>query len=136
MQVETFLKNKISRLIQWNGQDLVFTRKMKNQYHEIVEDTEFTIQIKGVFHDGGGYGGMLNLELFTREGSREYEKSKPMILCLVDDVSSQIVIDDEIKIGNVNYTVVDKVDLKNLGIAYEISLEQVLDMVNWYAYLC
>lgn len=130
MQVETFLKNKINRLIRWNGQELTFTRKEKNQYHEIIDDTDFTITIKGVFHDGGGYGGMLNLELYTREGSREYDKSKPMILCLVDENSSQIIIDDEITIGNVDYTVVDKVDLKNLGVAYEISLEQVLDMVN------
>lgn len=130
MQVETFLKTKIERLIKWNGQEFVFTRKMKNQYHEIVDDTDFELHIRGVFHDGGGYGGMLNLELYTREGSREYDKSKPMILCLVDDNSSQIVIDDEIRIGNVDYTVVDKVDLKNLGIAYEISLEQVLNMVN------
>ena len=130
MQVETFLRNKINRLIQWNGQDFVFTRKEKNQYHEIVDDTELEIHIKGVFHDGGGYGGMLNLELFTREGSREYEKSKPMILCLKDEFSSQILIDDEIQIGDVKYTVVYKVDLKNLGIAYEVSLEQVLDMVN------
>lgn len=130
MQVETFLKSKINRLIKWNGQDFVFTRKMKNQYHEIVDDTNFEIHIRGVFHDGGGYGGMLNLELYTREGSREYDKSKPMILCLVDDDSSQIVIDDEVTIGRTPYTVVDKVDVKNLGIAYEISLEQVLDMVN------
>ena len=130
MQVETFLKSKINRLIKWNGQDFVFTRKMKNEYHEIVDDTDFEIHIRGVFHDGGGYGGMLNLELYTREGSREYDKSKPMILCLVDDDSSQIVIDDEITIGRTPYTVVDKVDVKNLGIAYEISLEQVLDMVN------
>lgn len=130
MQVETFLKNKINRLIKWNGQDFVFTRKVKNQYHEIVDDTDFEIHIKGVFHDGGGYGGMLNLELYTREGSREYDKSKPMILCLVDDNSSQIVIDNKITIGNVDYNVVDKVDVKNLGIAYEISLEQILDMEN------
>jgi hypothetical protein len=128
MQVETFLKNKINRLIKWNGQDFVFTRKVKNQYHEIVDDTDFEIHIKGVFHDGGGYGGMLNLELYTREGSREYDKSKPMILCLVDDNSSQIVIDNKITIGNVDYNVVDKVDVKNLGIAYEISLEQILEM--------
>ena len=130
MQVETFLKSKINRLIQWNGQDFIFTRKQKNQYHEIVDDIETTIHIKGVFHDGGGYGGMLNLTLYTREGSREYDKSKPMILCMVDDNSSQIIIDDEIQIRNAKYTVVDKVDVKNLGIAYEISLEQVLDMVN------
>lgn len=130
MQVETFLKSRIKRLIQWNGQDFTFTRKAKNQYHEIIDEIDTKIYIKGVFHDGGGYGGMLNLELFTREGSREYEKSKPMILCLNDENSSQIVIDDEITIGNVDYVVVDKVDLKNLGIAYEISLEQVLDMVN------
>ena len=130
MQVETFLKSRIKRLIQWNGQDFTFTRKAKNQYHEIIDEVDTKIYIKGVFHDGGGYGGMLNLELFTREGSREYEKSKPMILCLCDENSSQIVIDDEIKIGDVDYVVVDKVDLKNLGVAYEISLEQVLDMVN------
>lgn len=128
MQVETFLKSRISRLIKWNGQEFIFTQKMKNEYHEIVDDTKSTVCIKGVFHDGGGYGGMLNLELYTREGSREYDKSKPMILCLVDVDSSKIVIDNEVTINKTPYKVVDKVDVKNLGIAYEISLEQILDM--------
>lgn len=128
MQVETFLRNKINRQILWNGQDFVFTRYEENQYHELTDEVEKTIEIRGVFHEGGGYGGMLNQELFEREGSREFSKMKPMILCLYDEVSKDLQMDDRVVIGDDTYFVVAKNDVKNLHVAFEVSLENIEDL--------
>lgn len=127
MQVETFLRNKIKRQILWNGQYLVFERFGKNEYHELTDTVEETFEVQGVFHEGGGYGGMLNQEMFEREGSREVLKMKPMVLCLYDDVSKQIDTDDVVQIGDDKFRVVEKSDVKNIHIAYEISLEKIQD---------
>ena len=128
MQVQTFLRNKINRQILWNGQDFVFTRYGENKYHELTDEVEKTIKIRGVFHEGGGYGGMLNQELFEREGSREFSKMKPMILCLYDEVSKDLQMDDRVVSGDDIYFVVAKNDIKNLHIAFEVSLENIEDL--------
>lgn len=125
MQVQTFLRNKIKRQIDWNGQDFIFKRYAENSYHEITDEVTQTFNVKGIFHEAGGYGGMLNIELYEREGSREFSKMKPMILCLYDDVSKQLSLDDRVDVGDDKYFVVEKNDLKNMHIAYEISLEEI-----------
>lgn len=125
MQVQTFLRNKIKRQIDWNGQDFIFRRYAENSYHEITDEVTQTFNVKGIFHEAGGYGGMLNIELYEREGSREFSKMKPMILCLYDDVSKQLSLDDRVDVGDDKYFVVEKNDLKNMHIAYEISLEEI-----------
>jgi len=128
MQVQTFLRNKIKRQILWNGQDFVFERYKQNDYHEMTDEVDQTFELRGVFHEGGGYGGMLNQELYEREGSREISKMKPMIICLYSDVSKQIQMDDRVQIGDEKYFVVEKNDVKNMNIAYEISLEMVEEL--------
>ena len=130
MQAATFLRNKIKRQILWNGQDFEFKRYAENSYHELTNDVEQTFKIKGIFHEAGGYGGMLNIELYEREGSREFSKMKPMILCLYDDTSKQLELDDRVTIGDDKYFVVEKNDIKNMHIAYEISLEEIPTVEN------
>lgn len=128
MQVETFLRNKIKRLILWNGQDFVFKRYAENSYHEMTDEVAKTIEFRGVFHEGGGYGGMLNQELYEREGSREFSKMKPMIICLCSDTTKDLQMDDRVVIGDNEYFVVAKNDMKNLHVAYEVSLEEVQEL--------
>ena len=130
MQVETFLRNKINRQIKWNGQEFVFSRYTENEYHETTDEVEMTITFRGIFHEGGGYGGMLNQELYEREGSREYSKMKPMILCLYSEETKKLQMDDRVKIGDDDYFVVAKNDIKNLHIAYEVSLEHIQELEN------
>lgn len=124
MRAEVFFKNKIKRQVLWNGQNMVFTRYVKNQYKEITDEVELQIELQGVFHEGGGYGGMLNIELYERDGSRSISKMKPMILCMYED-AKDIVIDDVVEIGNNRYRVVEKNDIKNFNVAFEISLEVI-----------
>lgn len=122
LQAEVFFRNKINRQIQWNGQKFVFTRYKKNEYNELTDEVDCTFEMKAIFHDGGGYGGMLNIEIYERDGGRSFTKVKPMILCLYED-GKDLIIDDEVHIGDDVYTVVEKNNIKNFNVAYEISLE-------------
>lgn len=122
MQVDNFLRNKIVRQIKWNGQKFEVLRFKRNNFHELTEDIEKTFELNGVFHEGGGYGGMLNIEMFGRDGGRTVSKMKPMILCLHED-GVNLDTDDVIIIGDYKYHIVEKNDVKNLKIAFEISLE-------------
>lgn len=122
MLVETYLRNKIKRQIDWNGQEFEFLRYKQNEYHELTDEVEEQFLFKGIFHEGGGYGGMLNIELYERDGARTVSKMKPMILCLYED-AKDLDMDDTVLIGDCRYLVVEKNDLKNMHIAFEISLE-------------
>ena len=130
MQTEVFLRNKIKRQIKWNGQQFIFERYKLNDYSEIdynAIDKEFIVN--GIFHEGGGYGGMLNIELFERDGARTTTKMKPMILCLYEE-GKDLDMDDVVKISDYKYKIVDKQDVKNLNVAYEISLEVIKEYGN------
>lgn len=122
MLVETYLRNKIKRQIDWNGQEFEFLRYKQNEYHELTDEVEEKFLFKGIFHEGGGYGGMLNIELYERDGARTVSKMKPMILCLYED-AKDLDMDDTVLIGDCRYLVVEKNDLNNMHIAFEISLE-------------
>lgn len=123
MEATLFLKNKIKRHIEWNGQNFTFYRYARNEYNELTKETEREFNFKGIFHEGGGYGGMLNIELYERDGARIISRMKPMILCMYED-GKDLQIDDWVKIkGNV-YKIVGTQDVKNLNIAFEISMEK------------
>lgn len=124
MNVANFLRNKIVRQIKWNGQEFVFIRYARDEYGQVTDEQEETFKFTGLFHEGGGYGGMLQVELFERDGGRTVTKLKPMILCLYED-GKDLMIDDVVKIGDNYHKLVQKVDVKNLNIAYEMTLELV-----------
>lgn len=124
MNVENFLRNKIVRQIKWNGQEFTFTRYEKDNYGQLTHEVAETFTFVGLFHEGGGYGGMLQVELFERDGGRTITKLKPMILCLYED-GRDLDIDDVVKIGDNYHKLVQKVDVKNLGVAYEMTLELI-----------
>lgn len=122
MQVDNFLRNKIVRQIKWNGQDFIFKRYKKDEYNQLLNEVQEEFKLHGVFHEGGGYGGMLNIEMYGREGGRTVTKMKPMILCLYED-GVVLDTDDVVTIGDYKYTIIEKNDIKNLNIAFEVSLE-------------
>ena len=126
MLIKNFLKNKITRQIKWNGKSFTFIRYKENDYHEKnYDEVEMEVTLQGVFHEGGGYGGMLNIELYSRDGGRTVSKMKPMILCLKTEESTVLKMDDVVKVGDYVYKVVEKNDIQNLDVAFEISLEIV-----------
>lgn len=122
MEATLFFKNKIFRQIQWNGQDFTFYRFKKNKYDELTDEVEAEFPIKGIFHEGGGYGGMLNIELYERDGARTFSRMKPMILCPYEH-GKDLTIDDWVKISDTTYRIVEKNNVKNLNVAFELSME-------------
>lgn len=122
MQVKVFLENKIKRQILWNGQKFIFNRYRINEYKELTDEVEKTIEVNGIFHEGGGYGGILNIELYERDGARSVSDMKPMILCLYDD-GKELRIDDEVEIAGSKFRVVEKNNVKQINVAFEVSLE-------------
>lgn len=123
MQVEVFLRNKITRQINQNGQPLKFTRYKVNEYGEETQDIDEEFEFNGIFHEGGGYGGMLNIELYERDGARTITKMKPMVLCLYED-GVNLKMDDTVIISGNIYKVVAKNNVKNLNVVFDISLEE------------
>lgn len=122
MEATLFLRNKLARHISWNGQELTFTRYSKNEYNELTDNVEQTFTFKGLFHDGGGYGGMLKIDLYERDGARTFTKFKPIVLCMYED-GKDLTIDDVLELGGNTYNVVEITNVKNLNIAFEVSLE-------------
>lgn len=122
MVADRFMRSKIIRQVKWNGRDMKFVRYKRDIYNQVTDEVDEEINIRGVFHEGGGYGGMLNIELYENDGARTVSKMKPMVLCMYED-GIRVDIDDEVKIGGYWYLVVEKNDVSNLGVAFEISLE-------------
>lgn len=122
MVADRFMRSKIIRQVRWNGRELTFFRYKRDMYNQLTDEIEEEIKFRGVFHEGGGYGGMLNIELYENDGARTVSKMKPMILCMYED-GIKVDIDDEVQIGNYFYSVVEKNDVSNLGVAFEIFLE-------------
>ena len=127
-----YLKNKLMRHIQWSGQEVEFCRNARNEYGEIIDDEiAETFTFKGLFHDGGGYGGMLNIQIYEREGAKTVTRMKPMLLCSYDD-GKDIKNDDWCIINGEKFIVVDKVNVKAANIAYDISFERDNTVGNDY----
>ena len=124
MRIEYTLRNKIKRQIDWNGREFTFTRYKQDIYHQKTDEIDKKIVVKGFYHEAGGYGGMLNIELFERDGSRTTTHMKPMILCLYEE-GKDLQMDDEIFLNGSTYKVIDKSDIQNLNVAFEISLEKI-----------
>lgn len=122
MVADRFMRNKIKRQIEWNGRDLIFERYEKDAYGQLKDTIDETYEMRAVFHEGGGYGGMLNIEIYENDGARTTTKMKPMLLCLYED-GLKIQSDDWVTINGRRFSVVDKSDISGLSIAFEVSLE-------------
>lgn len=122
MIADRFLKSKLKRQMDWNGRDITLYRYERDSYNQLTDRVDFEYTIRAVFHEGGGYGGMLNIELYENDGARTVSKMKPMLLCMYKD-GEQIDSNDWLMVGNRKFSVVDKSDVSGLGVAWEVSLE-------------
>lgn len=121
MQNTRFLKNKIARQITLNGQQFSFERYATDKYHQQSSDVEEVTLVFGIFHETVAY-----VRESGSDSGRMVSKSQPMILLLCDDESKKIQHNDIVRIGDCTYHVVSKKDVKNLGVAYDISLEVIV----------
>lgn len=119
MQISLFLKNKIQRQLQLNGQDLIFIRYGIDEYKQVSDEVKESVVIRGLFHTTNSY-----IKNVDTEGARLVSKPQPMILALYED-GNKVQKDDEVEMQGHKYKVTALNDVNNFGIAIDISLELI-----------
>lgn len=111
-----FLKNKIQRRIEWEGKSYTFTRVVEDEYHR-EQDTE-SITVEGIYHQTNSYQ-----QKSSKDGSITTNKPQPMILCLYSDSGNNPKLGDKVVIDGKTMLVTGVVDIQELHVALQISLE-------------
>lgn len=117
-----FQRNVLRRNILWNGKLYEFKRNMTNKYGEKQDDQyeAKTYLVKGIFHKVTSY-----IRVDDGEAARVQSKSAPMIVCLFDDISTQLKIDDKLMMNGQLYRVNGIEDINGEQAFIDISLEVI-----------
>ena len=117
-----FQRNVLRRNILWNGKLYEFKRNVTNKYGE-KQDGQYeakTYLVKGIFHKVTSY-----IKVEDGEAARVQSKSAPMIVCLFDDISSKLKIDDKLMMNGQLYRVNGIEDINGEQAFLDISLEVI-----------
>lgn len=114
-----FLENKIKRQIEFNGIEATFLKYKEDKYHQIIEDDYEEVKFMCIFHTTNTF-----VKSQVGEAAKTVSKPQPMILCLFED-GKDIQINDKLKLNDNEYIVVDKNNINEFNIAYDISLELI-----------
>ena len=117
MQMALFLKNKVNRQLELNGSTYDFAHYKIDEYKQVTNEVEKTIEVVGLFHTTNAY-----IKESTNEGARIVSKPQPMMLMLFED-SEKLSKDDKVVIGDRVYNVVGKTDVNHFGVVCDVSLE-------------
>lgn len=119
MNMDLFLKHKIERQLQINGRDFVFKKYEIDQYNQVSDEVKEEIEIRGIFHTTNSY-----IKGNESEGARLVSKPQPMILMLYED-GVNLEKDDQTEINGNLYKIIDKNDVNNFGVAFDVSMELI-----------
>lgn len=123
MGQESFLKNKINRQIKQNGSEYTFQRYGVDEYGQLSDEVQETFTFKGLFHETIHH---VQNVLAESASARVVDVPSSYILCLFED-GDLIRVDDFVEINERTYKVVNKVNVGNYNVAFDISLEMIVD---------
>lgn len=112
-----YLKNKVQRQINMNGQEFEFNRYEEDEYHQISDVPTTTIKVTGIYHTSNSF-----VTNNASDAAVVRTKQQPMILLLFDD-ANKLKQNDKVTINNENFKVVDINNVNEFNVACEISLE-------------
>lgn len=112
-----FLKSRVGRQIQYNGTSYEFTKYKVDKFGQTSNEIDSTIVVSGLFHTTNAY-----IKSSDSDGARLVSKPEPRILMLYED-GNTIAKDDEVEINGNKYKVVEKCDVNNFGVVFDVSLE-------------
>ena len=121
MSQKIFLRNKINRQIKQNGSLYIFKRFGIDEYDQITDEIETTFEVNGLFHEIVKY-----VSISESDKARVIGVPKSYILCLFDE-GDLIKIDDVVNINENKYRVTGKTNVGNYNVAYDISLELIVN---------
>ncbi len=120
---ERFEAAKIRRFISRYSKSYKFQRSVLNAYKEPTNVSTDVCTVNGVYHEAS-----YNHLHATESGGGEYVKEiTPMILCLKDEYSELIKMDDKVEVNGKPMIVTKVKDLNNSGFALDISLRLIDD---------
>lgn len=120
MNVGLFLENKIKRQLDINGVSYSFKKTSEDEYHQVKESEEEVI-IKALYHNSKD----TYVTGKDNNASRMVTRYSPMLLMLKAD-ADKISKDDTVIIGETKMRVVKKRDVNQLGVCFDVSLEEVI----------
>ena len=118
MRQELFLKNKISRQIKQNGSHFVFNRFDIDEYGQKTDEIVETFSFDGLFHETISH---VHVQLSETDAARIVDVPSSYVLCLFED-GKQIALDDFVEINKNIYRVINKINVGNFNVAYDIML--------------
>jgi len=119
---ERFEASKIRRFISRYGKPHDVKRAVLNDYNEPTGDYYYLCTLFGVYHEAS-YKHLIDNT--TDDGTFIRSSIEPMFLCMVDENSSNVKVDDLIEINGKDMVVVKVKDINNSGFAYDISLRYI-----------
>lgn len=119
---KNFDRNKIKRFVERYGKEFTFKHFLVDEYGERKKDEEpLEIKITGVFHEVNSY-----ITENVQDGTISRRKPQPMILVLATE-NFEVTHGDVVTYCNTDYEVVETLNVNNLGVAFDISLQVVDD---------
>ena len=112
--------NKIKREIECHGSSYTAYRYKLDKNNEPTEEVEQVTTFGGLFHTEKGY-----ISRNVSDGTTTKSKWQPKLLVSYEDGKS-IKDGDLININNKTYKVVDKNNIQEYNIIYDISLEVII----------
>ena len=115
----SFERQKLLRFIKTNGKEYTFTKAGVDRFGE-PSDIAKTVCLPGVYHETEVY-----VSVSADTAAAVKTKPQSMIMCLMEDAAN---LEDgmTVTISGKLYTVKDRRDVNNFGVACDISLEVVL----------
>lgn len=111
---------KLKRLIDLHGVEYTFYRDEKTDLGEPNGSASEVVTLRGIWHESQGY-------IQTASGDAATVRSKPQVQILaLFDSKGDLSQGDYLMRGMTQYKVTGTHDLTNLGVALDISLEEVV----------
>lgn len=118
---ERFEAAKIRRFISRYRKPYTFVRSNLNAYKEPTDGEQEVCNMYGVYHEAS----YKHLAVVVADAGVHIAEVEPMILCLKDEVTDLIQVDDFVYVNGKKMVVTKKKDINNSGFAYDISLRYV-----------
>lgn len=118
---ERFEAAKIKRFVSRYGKPYDVKRPDLNEYKEPTGDYYYLFTLFGVYHEASYK--YLNDKISA--AGVDVNEIEPMIVCMADENTSDIKVDDLIEVNGKDMIVTKVKDINNSGFAYDISLRWI-----------
>ena len=119
MNTPLFLTQKLAQQLRIRGKSYIFKRYKRDKFHQKTDVEEFSIPIIGIYHEGNSY-------ISNKETEGTVSRTRKLPTILTDSTAVLIEKEDEVSINGRMYRVTGVLDIQNYGIAYDVSLEEVI----------